>query len=512
MTTSQPSIVDLNADLFTFHEALTFDDVVVVPGYSSVLPDMADVSATFARDIVLSIPIVSAAMDRVTESNMAIAMARAGGIGVVHRNMSIEEQAAHVNRVKRSQSGWITDPVTLEADALLSEAEEIMSRFHISGVPIVDRNNKLVGILTNRDTRFCTADDYKRPVVDFMTHAPLITASVGTTLEQAQEILRSHRIEKLPLVNDNGELAGLITVKDILKATDHPNASLDSRGRLRCAAALGVGVDLEERVEVLARMGVDAVVFDTAHGHSSGVITAIQRVRSSWPDLAVVAGNVVTPEGVDALVTAGADAVKVGVGAGSICTTRVIAGAGLPQLSAIWDSSRAALRHGIPIIGDGGITYSGDLVKAIVAGASTVMVGSVLAGTDESPGEVELFEGRRYKSYRGMGSLGAMSGYSADRYGTGQGAKPTGGISERSTKVAPEGIEGRVPVTGPVFDVLAQMIGGLRSGMGYAGAASLNDLRTNARFRRITAAGRAESHPHDVTITKEAPNYQRANY
>ena len=512
MSTTSPSISELNADVFTSHEALTFDDVVVVPGYSSVLPDMADVSATFARDIVLSIPIVSAAMDKVTESNMAIAIARAGGIGVVHRNMSIEDQAAHVNRVKRSQSGWITDPVTLEADALLSQAEEIMSRFHISGVPIVHKSKKLVGILTNRDTRFCTQGDYSRPVVEFMTPTPLITASVGTTLEQAQEILRSHRIEKLPLVNNEGVLAGLITVKDILKATDHPNASLDDRGRLRCAAALGVGADLEERVAALVKVGVDAVVFDTAHGHSSGVISAIHRVRSGWPDLAIVAGNVVTADGVDALVAAGADAVKVGVGAGSICTTRVIAGAGLPQLTAIWDSSRAALRHGIPIIGDGGITYSGDLVKAITAGASTVMVGSVLAGTDESPGEVELFEGRRYKSYRGMGSLGAMSGYSADRYGTGQGEKISGAISERSTKVAPEGIEGRVPVTGPVSDVLAQMIGGLRSGMGYAGAASLHDLRTNARFRRITSAGRVESHPHDVTITKEAPNYQRANY
>ena len=519
MNTSTNAVATLNAQLFDTPEALTFDDVVIVPGFSSVLPDSADVSATFARDIVLSIPIVSAAMDRVTESNMAIAIARAGGIGVVHRNMSIEDQAAHVNRVKRSQSGWITDPVTLRADALLSDAEDIMSRFHISGVPIVDHNKRLVGILTNRDTRFCTDADYKRPVIDFMTHTPLITASVGTTLEEAQEILRSHRIEKLPLVNEEGELAGLITVKDILKASDHPNASRDDRGRLRCTAALGVGADLEERVTALTAVGVDAVVLDTAHGHSSGVITAIQRIRSGWPELAIVAGNVVTPEGVDALVDAGADAVKVGVGAGSICTTRVIAGSGLPQLSAIWDTSRAAMRRGIPIVGDGGITYSGDIVKAIAAGSETVMVGSVLAGTDESPGEVELFEGRRYKSYRGMGSLGAMSGYSADRYASGQGdgtnmstnVRSTG-ISERSTKVAPEGIEGRVPVTGPLVEVLAQMIGGLRSGMGYAGAATLQDLRTNARFRRITSAGRVESHPHDVTITREAPNYQRGAY
>lgn len=512
MTTTS-AITDQNNDLFNTHEALTFDDVVIVPGYSSVLPDSADVSATFARDIVLSIPIVSAAMDKVTESTMAIAMARAGGIGVVHRNMSIEEQAAHVNRVKRSQSGWITDPITLGVDAVLSDAEDIMSRFHISGVPIVDNERRLVGILTNRDTRFCTNEDYSRPVREFMTHAPLITAAVGTTLTEAQQILRTHRIEKLPLVGGDGTLAGLITVKDILKATDHPNASSDDRGRLRCAAALGVGADLEARVDALIAVGVDAVVLDTAHGHSEGVLTAIRRIRSVAPHLAIVAGNVVTAEGVDALVDAGADAIKVGVGAGSICTTRVIAGAGLPQLSAIWDCARAGVRRGIPIIGDGGITYSGDIVKAIAAGAETVMVGSVLAGTDESPGEVELFEGRRYKSYRGMGSLGAMSGYSADRYASGQGG--TGGptvVSERSTKVAPEGIEGRVPVTGPVFDVLAQMIGGLRSGMGYAGAATLNDLRTGARFRRITSAGRVESHPHDVTITKEAPNYQRASY
>jgi IMP dehydrogenase len=511
--TDTRTITNLNSDLFSSHEALTFDDVVIVPGYSSVLPDAADVSARFARDITLAIPMVSAAMDKVTESTMAIAIARAGGIGVVHRNMSIEDQAGHVNRVKRSQSGWITDPVTLGVDALLSDAEDIMSRFHISGVPIVDNNRKLVGILTNRDTRFCTNEDYRRPVRDFMTHAPLITAAVGTTLTQAQDILRTHRIEKLPLVGDDGTLAGLITVKDILKATDHPNASSDDRGRLRCAAALGVGADLEARVDALVAVGVDALVLDTAHGHSEGVIVAIRRIRSVAPSVAIVAGNVVTPEGVDALVDAGADAIKVGVGAGSICTTRVIAGAGLPQLSAIWECARAGMRRDVPIIGDGGITYSGDIVKAIAAGAETVMVGSVLAGTDESPGEVELFEGRRYKSYRGMGSLGAMSGYSADRYASGQGGTVTpGGVSERSTKVAPEGIEGRVPVTGPVSDVLAQLIGGLRSGMGYAGAASLHDLRTNARFRRITSAGRIESHPHDVTITKEAPNYQRATY
>lgn len=495
-----------NSDLFSGHDAYTFDDVVVVPAFSSVLPESVSVEATFARDIVLATPVVSAAMDRVTEAQMAIAIARAGGIGVIHRNVSITEQAGFVNRVKRSQSGWISDPVTLPPTATLGDAEEIMSRFHISGVPIVDEQSHLLGILTNRDTRFCVNGDWEKSVTDYMTHAPLVTARVGTTLDEAKVVLARHRIEKLPLVDDDGRLVGLITVKDILKATDHPHASMDDRNRLRCAAAVGVGADLEPRVEALVAAGVDAVCIDTAHGHSQGVVEAVRRIRTGWPTLAVVAGNVVTADGVQALVAAGADAIKVGVGAGSICTTRVVAGAGLPQLSAIWECARAADALGVPVIGDGGITYSGDVVKAIAAGASTVMIGSILAGTDESPGELELFEGRRYKSYRGMGSLGAMSGYSADRYGTGQGTEQG---SERSAKVAPEGIEGRVPATGPVSDVLAQMVGGLRSGMGYAGAANISDLRTHARFRRVTAAGRAESHPHDVTITKESPNYRR---
>lgn len=495
-----------NASLFGGHDAYTFDDVVIVPGFSSVLPDGADVSAPFARDIVLRTPIISAAMDRVTESAMAIAMARAGGIGVIHRNMSIADQAAHVKRVKRSQSGWITDPVTLPVTATLQDAEDIMSRFHISGVPIVDDNRVLLGILTNRDTRFCEPSDMSRRVTDFMTRAPLVTASAGTTLAEARRILGQHRVEKLPLVDAEDRLIGLITVKDILKSVDHPDATKDEQGRLRCAAAVGVGPDLEERVAALVGVGVDAVCIDTAHGHTEGVVNAVRRIRSGWGDLAIIAGNVVTAEGVHTLVRAGADAVKVGVGAGSICTTRVVAGAGLPQLSAIWESARAADDLGVPVIGDGGITYSGDIVKAIAGGASTVMIGSVLAGTDESPGEVELFEGRRYKSYRGMGSLGAMSGYSADRYGSGQG---DGAGAARSGKVAPEGIEGRVPATGPVSDVLAQLVGGLRSGMGYAGTPDIASLRRDARFRRVTAAGRAESHPHDVTITKEAPNYQR---
>lgn len=505
--TDAHSMQSRNAQLFTGDHAYTFDDVVIVPGYSEVLPDGADVRARFAGDIWLNIPIVSAAMDRVTEEKMAIAMARAGGLGVIHRNMSIADQAAQVDRVKRSQSGWITDPVTLGPTATLQQAEDIMSRFHISGVPIVDEQQRLLGILTNRDTRFCEPSDYSRPVEEFMTRAPLVTAAAGTSLGDARRLLGQHRIEKLPLVDSAGVLIGLITVKDILKASEHPLANKDDRGRLRCAAAVGVGGDLEDRVQALAAAGVDAVCIDTAHGHSAGVVDAVRRIRSGWPSLVIVAGNVVTPEGVETLVAAGADAVKVGVGAGSICTTRVVAGAGLPQLSAVWDTAQAAARLDVPVIGDGGITYSGDIVKALAAGANTVMIGSILAGTDESPGEVELFEGRRYKSYRGMGSLGAMTAYSADRYGSGQ---STERAPERSGKVAPEGIEGRVPATGPVGEVLAQMVGGLRSGMGYAGTGSLEDLRTRARFRLVTAAGRAESHPHDVTITKEAPNYQRS--
>ena len=495
-----------NDELFDRFEALTFDDVVIVPGYSDVLPDQVGINATFARGIELSIPIVSAAMDRVTEAPMAIAIARAGGIGVIHRNLSIEDQAAEVHRVKRSQSGMINDPVTLGLDATLADAEAIMARLHISGVPIIDAQRHLVGILTNRDTRFCTEEDDTRSVRDFMTSKGLITAPVGTSLDEAKEVLRRYRIEKLPLVDADGQLRGLITVKDILKAKAHPNATRDSMGRLRCAAAVGVGEDLEARVQALFDVGVDAITIDTAHGHSAGVVEAIKRIRGGWPDLAIVAGNVVTPEGVDTLADAGADAVKVGVGAGSICTTRVVAGAGLPQLSAIWQAARTAIHRGVPIVGDGGITYSGDVVKALAAGASTVMLGSLLAGADESPGELELFEGRRYKSYRGMGSLGAMSGYGADRYASAQGP---GRGAARSNKVAPEGIEGRVPATGPVADVVAQLVGGLRSGMGYAGAATLADLG-NARFARITAAGRTESHPHDVIITKEAPNYQRS--
>lgn len=498
-----------NDELFDRYEALTFNDVVVVPGYSETLPDAVDTSALFARDIELAVPLVSAAMDKVTEGRMAVAMARHGGIGVIHRNMSIADQAAEVQKVKRSQSGMITDPVTLPPTALLQDAEDLMHKFKFSGVPITDPDGRLVGILTNRDIRFCEGSDFERPVTEFMTAEGLVTAEVGTSLDQAKAILQQHRIEKLPLVDSEGRLAGLITVKDIQKRLDFPNASRDGRGRLRCAAAVGVGADLEERVEALVAMGVDAVSIDTAHGHSANVVKAIQRIKGSWPDLAVTAGNVVTEDGVEALANAGADAVKVGVGAGSICTTRVVSGAGMPQLSAIWFTSKRARELGIPIIADGGITFSGDIVKAIVAGASTVMLGSLLAGTEESPGEMELFEGRRYKSYRGMGSMGAMTGDSQDRYATGQSSGGTTAVGAGSNKLVPEGIEGRVPYAGPLGDVVYQLVGGLRSGMGYAGAATLEALR-GARFMRVTAAGREESHPHDVTITKEAPNYQRS--
>jgi len=503
MSTDHP-----NDALFDRFEALTFDDVVIVPGYSEALPDEVDTSATFAAGITLAIPLVSAAMDKVTEARMAIAMARQGGIGVIHRNLAVADQAAEVQKVKRSQSGMITDPVTLPPDAPLHEAEALMHRFRFSGVPVTDHDGRLVGILTNRDIRFCQPGDYERPLSEFMTAERLVTAPVGTSLDEATAILQQYRIEKLPLVDEDGRLAGLITVKDIQKRQEFPNASRDDRGRLRCAAAVGVGADLEARVEALVAQGVDAVTIDTAHGHSAGVIKAIERIKGAWPDLPVVAGNVVTPEGVDALGDAGADAIKVGVGAGSICTTRVISGAGMPQLSAIWEASRQGIRRGVPIIGDGGITYSGDIVKAIAAGAECVMLGSLLAGTEESPGEIELFEGRRYKSYRGMGSLGAMQGLGADRYATAQ-RREASEVAAATRKLVPEGIEGRVPYAGPISDVVYQLVGGLRSGMGYAGTPALAALRCRARFMRVTTAGREESHPHDVTITNEAPNYQR---
>jgi IMP dehydrogenase len=489
----------MNEELFNAYDALTFDDVLVVPGYTEVLPDQTDVSAQLTPNIRLNIPILSAAMDTVTEARLAIALARVGGLGIIHRNQSPQDQANEVEKVKRSQSGMIVEPITLPPDAPLRQAESIMSTYHISGVPVTDPGGHLVGILTNRDIRFVEPSDYDLPVSQFMTSENLITAQVGITLEDAKRLLQKYRIEKLPLVDQAGAIKGLITVKDIQKARDFPNASKDSQGRLLVGAAVGVGVDLEERTQLLIHEGVDVVVVDTAHGHSAGVIRAVKLIRHSWPDLPVIAGNVVTEEGTEELINAGACGIKVGVGSGSICTTRVISGAGMPQVSAIYYCSQAARRYGIPIIADGGIKYSGDIVKAIVAGAEVVMLGSLLAGLDESPGETILFEGRRFKEYRGMGSMGAMQGYGRDRYASGQSS---------NGKLVPEGVEGRVPFKGPLQDYVYQLVGGLRSGMGYAGAATLNDLRTRTRLMRITNAGLIESHPHDVIITKEAPNYQ----
>ncbi|MCE9622849.1 MAG: IMP dehydrogenase [Actinomycetia bacterium] len=490
----------MNKELFNKFESLTFDDVLIVPGYTEVLPDQTDVRALLTRDIMLPIPIMSAAMDTVTESRLAIALAREGGLGIIHRNMSTEQQAAEVEKVKRSESGMIVDPVTLPPTASLREADDLMSRFHISGVPITDGDGTLVGILTNRDTRFVEAADFNRPVTDFMTSEGLVTATVGTTLDQAKTILQKHRIEKLPLVDGQGRLKGLITVKDIQKKLDYPNAAVDSSGRLLVGAAVGVGPDVDSRAERLIAEGADLLCIDTAHGHSAGVVRAVQAIRAAWPNIPIAAGNVVTAEGTETLIAAGADVIKVGVGAGSICTTRVISGAGMPQVSAIFECAHVARKKGVPVIADGGIKYSGDIVKAIVAGADVVMLGGLLAGLDEAPGDIELYEGRRFKSYRGMGSLGAMQGLGKDRYASGQGV---GG------KLVPEGIEGRVPYKGKMGDFVYQLVGGLRSGMGYAGAASLEELRTKTRLTRITSAGLIESHPHDVTITRESPNYQR---
>jgi IMP dehydrogenase len=493
----------MNEELFNRYDALTFDDVLIVPGYTEVLPDQTDVRAYVTRDLRLNIPILSAAMDTVTEARMAIALAREGGMGIIHRNISIEQQADEVHKVKRSESGMIGDPVTLPPSATLREAEDIMAKYHISGVPITDaaQGGKLVGILTNRDVRFVEPSDFARPVSEFMTRERLITAPIGTTLAQAQRLLQQYRIEKLPLVDEQGCLKGLITVKDIQKKRDYPNAATDSRGRLLVGAAVGVGADVEERVAALVDNGVDLVAVDTAHGHSAGVLRAVQRIKSEWPALAVIAGNVVTAEGAEALIAAGVDAVKVGVGAGSICTTRIVAGAGLPQMSAIFECAQVARKHDVPLIADGGIKYSGDIVKALVGGASVVMLGGLLAGLEESPGEIVLYEGRRFKEYRGMGSMGALQGLGKDRYGSAQG-KSMG-------KLVPEGVEGIVPFKGATRDFVYQLIGGLRSGMGYAGAATLADLQTKTRLCRITNAGLIESHPHDVTLTRDAPNYQR---
>ncbi len=491
----------MNEEIFSLFKSLTFDDLLIEPGYSEILPSQTDVRGRLAGGLCLNIPILSAAMDTVTEGRLAIALAREGGIGIIHRNLSPEAQAREVEVVKRSESGMISDPVILPPTATLQEAEDIMQRFHISGIPVVDPGSqKLVGILTNRDIRFTGPEDYSSPLSDYMTSENLVTAPLNTSLEQAKSILQKHRIEKLPLVDEQGQLKGLITVKDIQKKVQFPAAATDSQGRLIVGGAVGVGVDLEKRAEMMASKGVDVLVVDTAHGHSVGVIQAIRRIKAVLPEMPVIAGNVVTEEGSLDLIKAGADAIKVGVGAGSICTTRIISGAGLPQMTAIYRCARAAHRKGIPVIADGGIKYSGDIVKAIVAGADTVMLGSLMAGLEESPGDLILYEGRQYKAYRGMGSVGALQGFGRDRYGSGQG-------EER--KLVPEGVEGMVPYKGSLHDFVYQLVGGLRSGMGYTGASSLEDLRTRARLTRITNAGLIESHPHDVAITREAPNYQR---
>jgi len=475
--------------------ALTFDDVLLVPSQSTTHPKDVVVRSRFTRGITLNVPLVAAAMDTVTESEMAIAMARAGGIGVLHKNMSIDRQAAEVDRVKRSESGMILHPITLKAQGTLREATSLMSRFRISGVPIVDDEGRLVGIITNRDLQF--ERNLDQLLADAMTKERLVTAPLGTTLDEAERIMGRHRIEKLPVVDEDGHLKGLITVKDIHKRRQYPEANKDEYGRLRCAAAIGAAGDFLDRARALVDAGVDAIVLDTAHGHSAGVLDATARVRDAFPDVQLIAGNIATREGAAALVERGVDAVKVGVGPGSICTTRVVTGIGVPQLTAVFDAVEGA--GDVPVIADGGVKYSGDAVKALAAGASSVMMGSMLAGTEESPGESFLLEGRRFKMIRGMGSLSAMQDGSADRY------FQDGELSPK--KLVPEGIEGRVPYKGPVSDVLFQMVGGLRSGMGYVGCATIEELRTRTEFVRITAAGLRESHPHDVTITREAPNY-----
>lgn len=486
-------ISEPNEGLFGGFESLTFDDVLVVPGWSDVLP--ADVvTSVSVAGIDLALPFLSAAMDTVTEAPLAIALAREGGIGVLHRNLSITEQAAQVDRVKRSQAGMITDPVSLPPTATLADAEAIMSRHSISGVPITDEDERLVGILTNRDVRFCTEAEFDHPVTAFMTSENLVTAPVGTSLDDAVAVLHKHRIEKLPLVDDQGRLRGLITVKDIRKRTEKPNATLDGEGRLRVGAAIGVA-DAIDRAAALAEAGVDLLVIDTAHGHTRGVVDTVANVKQKWPEIAVIGGNVVTRDGVDALASAGADVIKVGVGAGSICTTRIVAGAGMPQVSAIYECAVAAAAHGLPIVADGGIVTSGDIVKAFAAGADAVMLGNALAGVDEAPGELELVDGSMWKTYRGMGSAGAMRGRATDRYATGQAAAGVPG-----GKHVPEGVEARVRYAGSLSELIGQLIGGLRSGMGYAGASSLEELRTNTRMTKVTGAGLRESHPHDVVV------------
>jgi len=478
--------------------ALTFDDVLLLPAASKVLPNEVDVRTRLSRNITMNIPLLSAAMDTVTEANTAISMAREGGIGIIHRNMSVERQATEVDKVKKSESGMIVDPVTMHPDQKISEVLEVMERYRISGVPIVKDGRKLVGIVTNRDLRFETNLDQK--VSNVMTKENLVTASEGITLEESKVLLHENRIEKLLVVNDKGDLLGLITIKDIMKIKKYPSACKDKLGRLRVGAAVGVGPDRDGRVEALVKAGVDVIVVDSAHGHAEAVVNSVPAIKRQFPDIELIAGNVATADGTRSLIEAGADAIKVGVGPGSICTTRVVAGVGVPQISAVMECAKVARKHQVPIIADGGIKYSGDVVKALAAGADSVMIGSIFAGTDESPGETVLYQGRSYKVYRGMGSLGAMKEGRGDRYFQGD-------IVEE-VKLVPEGIEGRVPYKGPLSSSVFQLIGGLRAGMGYVGCGSLDQLREEAKFIRITSAGLKESHVHDVIITKEAPNYQ----
>ncbi len=474
-------------------EGLTFDDVLLVPARSEVLPRDVDVSSYLTRKIKLNIPLMSAGMDTVTDSRMAIAMAREGGIGIIHKNMAIEQQAMEVDKVKRSEHGIITDPIFLHPEDKAQDALNLMARYRISGIPITV-GMKLVGILTNRDLRF--EKNYDRQIGEIMTKENLVVAPVGTTLEEAKKLLGQHRIEKLPIVDAKGDLKGLITIKDIEKARQYPNSAKDERGRLRVGAAVGVTPDLMERAEALLKAGADVLVVDTAHGHSIGVIQTVSALRSRFPEAQIIAGNVATAEATRDLIEAGADAIKVGIGPGSICTTRVVAGIGVPQVTAVMDCAEEADKHGIPIIADGGIKFSGDIVKALAAGAQVVMIGSLFAGTEESPGEIEIYQGRSFKVYRGMGSISAMKEGSRDRY-----------FQEKEQKLVPEGIEGRVPYKGSLAETVYQMVGGLRAGMGYCGTSNIEALRKQTKFMRMTPAGLRESHPHDVTITKESPNY-----
>ncbi len=482
-----------NADKFA-KEGLTFDDVLLIPGESDVTPNMIKLGTRLARDVMLNTPIMTSAMDTVTESKMAIAMAREGGIGIIHKNMSIEKQVEEVDKVKRSENGVIVNPFSLTEDRYVYDADNLMGKYKISGVPIVDAAGKLVGIITNRDMRFLT--DFNLRISDVMTKENLVTAPVGTTLAQAQKILCEHKIEKLPIVDENGILRGLITIKDIEKSVKYPNSARDTNGRLLCGAAIGVTADMLDRAAALVDAKVDVLVLDSAHGHSSNIMRAVRTFKQAFPDTALIAGNIATAEAAEALINAGADAIKVGIGPGSICTTRVVAGIGVPQITAIYDAACVAQKRGIPVIADGGIKYSGDIVKALAAGANCVMLGSLFAGCDEAPGATEIYQGRQFKVYRGMGSLGAMECGSKDRY-----------FQEGQRKLVPEGVEGRVPYKGLLADTVFQLCGGIRSGMGYCGCVDIPTLHERARFVRITGAGLKESHPHDIYITKEAPNY-----